>query len=86
MDTEDQIPPTLPLLKGGITPLNRRGTACLREAASARQGGDFLSICLLYYRQLSKGKLRTGCSGIFGSLELGTCVDRSITAVLRTPT
>jgi hypothetical protein len=49
MDTRDQIPPDLPLLKGGI-PLfgifflslgRQRGVTCLREAASAKAGGRF---------------------------------------------
>ena len=52
MDTEDQIPLSLPLHKGGITPLwppaqeglwpgGQRGATCLREAASAKAGGRF---------------------------------------------
>ena len=36
-----KIPPTLPLPKGGITPLWQRGATTLREAASAKAGGRF---------------------------------------------
>jgi hypothetical protein len=36
-----KIPPNLPFLKGGITPLWQRGVTCLREAASAKAGGRF---------------------------------------------
>jgi len=42
MDVEDQIPPTLPLQKGGIPPFWKRGVR-----------GDFATICLFNYGLLS---------------------------------
>ena len=54
MDTENQIPPSLPLQKGGVTPLWQRGVTCLREAASAKAGGRFSEVYgLLYYGLLN---------------------------------
>ena len=41
MDIGNQISPSLPLQKGGIPPLWKRGATYLREAASAKAGGRF---------------------------------------------
>jgi hypothetical protein len=45
MDIEDQIPPPLPLQKGGISPFWQRGISL----PAGRQGEIFKTICLFNY-------------------------------------